>query len=296
MRTINSFVIGFLSLFGALLFNGVVPQTANAMTITVNLSVAPKDVGNGGLVDSYLYNGDRWAQGSSYNHDQSTSPGAYTIIAGNTIQPTDFIVSDEISHVASGGFYSWLGQANQSAPFDQTKGNILIGAQCSMVSSTPITLTNATIDFVSSPATVFNQHVSYTSSDTYDNNTLFGLIWTNGVNRSGGVTLAVNAATPVNEIIWVATLGAGGGITAYNAPGPTNQQKLDNTAYAITHGGPGVEGGIGSFTETLSYNFGPGNIQSASKTVSVEGFVPEPATLALFAIGGFVIVSRRRRN
>jgi len=293
MRTLKT--LACLSIIVSLF--GIV-QTANAaVSFDINVSRGPVNSTSFGL---YVDNAGRYTFGSSLFGDE-TQPYWFALL-GNTVEATDFIVSSNNNH-SSGGFTSWTGQANPTGSFSQEVGNRLYFASTWITSATPISLDKLTFSITSGPNNILgldkdgNPFV-VTYSGYPSGGMVQGRNWgPDGTPGTGddSIPVGTEASFPANDI--VISLGIGNGVNAVNAPGTTNQDKLDNTVEAILLGGPsgsgviGLEGGIETITFTVSYDWGGGNIESSSKILTV---VPEPASLALFGIGTVLVATRRR--
>lgn len=277
-------VASIVSLFG-------IGQTANAaISFDINVSRGP--------VSTSIYSDGANIVTFGGTNDYAIGTPYYFGLLGDTIEATDFIVSSNTT-LPSGGFASWLGQTNPTGNFSQEVGNRLYFGDTWITSATPISLDKLTFSITSAPNPILNQTLMY---GTFGQG---GLVrgWNygpDGVPNTGDDFYDTGEGNPPMNVI-VVCLGLGNGVNAVNAPGSTNQEKLDNTVEAILLGGAvgsGLEGGIETITFTVSYDWGSSNIESASKVLSVNGYdgpgnLPEPASLALFAVGSVLLCSRR---
>lgn len=272
MRTLNSFVFG-LSLFGALLFAGSVPQVAQAdIVIDVQASLMPHEAA---ALGNYELNFYSYFFGLSYPNDPAINPSAIVIL-GDTVDAYQLITSDLITSDGSGGFRSWYGQANPPAPANLQNGTLVCPGGSSITSDTSMDLRNVEIEIKSGGGNFLGHILDYgtlglANSDTYPE----GVI---GLYHGSIVT---TIGEPV-DTFWFSSATANA-VSAVGALGASNQEKLDNTALFVRS--------LNYVEIIISYNSGD-SVLSASKVMSV----PEPASLAFFTIGVALLFKRRHKN
>ena len=250
--------------------------TASAqVTITVDPTMAPNAYGSPSFAP--------WAANGIYAVENNLSSYGAAGPAQFNITTTPLPVADNFVT----GYNSWLGQA--PGPYPDELGNrasfvTVINGNGSLINMNNVGFTMSSSD----PGN--NLGWSYPAGDwTYDAYDI-GLVFSNGLNISGGYTV-VNSGDPgqgVNEII---SIGVGNAYASYDTvatgdddpnPGDTTDQQILN--YDISQAPSGYD-----FTGTFTYG-------DASGSATME-FIPEPTTVLLVGTGlmGMLLVVRRRK-
>jgi len=270
MRTFKNFVFALVLPFGALLLNGAIPQTAQAMVIDVNAGLGPTVSTSG-----FTSNGAAYFSGLPYNNDINLLPAGYGPFV-NEINPQDIVSTKGYSPQ----YFSWRGLLNPTGAFAGMEGTELYMIGTTLTSDTNISLDHVTVTIVSEPNPILNLTVFYGDGfHDYSGDWVVGA--TNPLGFSD-VTANAPASTPVKQIRFI--LGPGNAVAPVNLP--KTQATLDATSDYIA-------ANIHTITFTVSYDHGGGNMESTSTIVRV---VPEPASLVLFGLGSVLIANRYRRH
>jgi hypothetical protein len=219
---------------------------------------------------------------------------------GNPALPTHYSVAGPVvplSHMIVTDFPSWHGKANPGAVFgpafaNETGNRLHFGLRAIGDGQTQFSLSQVTFEMHSSDP---NDTFQVLESFALDNYSPFrvGISW--GADRvpGGGDDSVYDAgqsgALLVDELYLV---GVGNAAEALSSdPGTTNQGRIDARCIACLQGQSMV-------TVTGTYFIGDGF--SASADVAVEGCVPEPASVAMWAgvvaAAGYVVRRRRQRR
>lgn len=258
-------------------------MTASAqVTVTTEETMAPNAFGSPNYVT--------WEANGIYAAENSLSSYGAAGPAQFNVAPVSLPVA---ANFVTGGFYSWMGQADPAAPYDNELGNrasfvTVINGNGSLIDLNNVGFTMSSSDPGNALGYSFPPgSFPYSAPALYGVATI-GLVFSNGLNIAGGFTV-VDSGDPgqaVNEII---SIGVGNAYASYSYadggddpnPSDTDQQVLN---YDIAQAPSSYD-----FTGTFTYG-------SASGSATVA-FVPEPGTEAFVGMGlmGLLLVVRRRK-
>lgn len=258
------------------------PASFAAITVEVVPSSAPNFFGSPNW-SAYLANANNSLENSTGTSigNRNVDPTAYEAFAdGQTIDPGDIMVSS---------FSSWRGTAGVAAPFDNENGNrVHFGVHITGDGSLTDQFRGADVsgEITSSDANALG-FASAVTTGTYTG-TRIGVDW--GADRAkGGGDDTYYTSGPdtqlIDEFIYV---GLGNAYDASFETGPSDQEKIDQVIASIQSDYPILVTGGYSVTDPT------GATVIASGDASVV--IPEPASVALLALGGLALVGRRRSD
>ena len=253
------------------------------VTITTQATMAPNAFGSPSF--------DTWAANGIYAVENGlTSYGA----AG----PAQFNVTTSPLPVTANfvtGFPSWMGQADPAAPYNSELGTrasfvSLINGNGSLISISHMGVFGSGTDPGQALGFDWPEN-SILPGDWFYDATDIGIIYNNGLNTLGGVTI-VNSGSGDQQVNEIISIGAGDAFAGYSTdlpPGATDQQIID----ADLAGMPGYE-----FTGTFTY--GDTNLDGSYSSSGSATFdftpVPEPTTMTIIIAGALLLPLRMLRK
>ena len=212
--------------------------------------------------------------------DRTVTPSAYEQFStGQAISVNELIVSS---------FASWRGMANPAAPFDQENGNRLhFGLHLMGDGSQQFAMADIEYEITSDDGNSLG-FAGDLSGGNYSS-VRVGIDWGADRVKGGGDDTVITSGVGtqlIDEFIYV---GVGNAFDASSQPGPTDQDKLDQTRQDVFPNYPIIVTG----TYRLQDGIG-GFLVTGSTFVQV---VPEPTSIGwCLAVGTALLAGRRRRR
>jgi hypothetical protein len=255
--------------------------TARAqVTVTTEATMAPNIYGSPSW-NAWVANGFYAAENSLSSYG-AAGPSQFNVAPVSLPVAANFVT----------GYPSWMGQADPAAPYNNELGTRASFVAVINGNGTLINMNNFGITMSSSdPGNALG--VSWPNNSiepgdwTYDQYDI-GLVFSNGLNISGGFTI-VNSGDPGQEVNEIISIGAGNAYASYTAAEGGDDPNLGDTDQQILNYDIAQAPSSYNFTGTFTYG-------TASGSATVQ-FIPEPGTVSLVGIGlaGLLFVVRRRK-
>lgn len=250
------------------------------IVMTVIASSAPNFFGSPSWAD-YATNAIFSLENDSGNiGDRDVTPTAYEQFStGQAISINELIVSS---------FASWRGIANPAAPFDQENGNRLhFGLHVLGDGSQQFSMSLIEYEITSDDGNSLGFAGDLNGSNY--STVRVGIDWGADRVKGGGDDTVITSGAGTQLVDEFMYVGVGNAFDASGKPGPTDQEKLDQTRQEVAPSFPIIVTGTYRLTD------GVGGIV-ATGTTFVQ-IVPEPSTSGLLlAVASMTFIWRRRRN
>jgi len=271
----------FVLLTGAIALALAMSASAQ-VTITTEATMAPNAFGSPNYV--------AWEENGIYAAENNLSSYGAAGPAQFNVAPVSLPVA---ANFVTGGYNSWMGQADPAAPYDQELGNrasfvTVIKGNGSLINLNNVGFTMSSSDPGNALGATYAPGIfPYRAPQLYHGASI-GLVFNNGVDLSGGFTV-VDSGDPaqlVNEII---SIGLGNAYDSYSHAAGGDDPNLSDTDQQVLDYDTANTPSSYDFAGTFTYG-------TASGSATIE-FIPEPATVTLVGLGlvGMLFVIRRQK-